>query len=324
MAGKQPKQVQVGADWEGRLEEWLQAVLPKGGRGLVQDSSFPTDSLRDEYLQTIESRSSSEVHDLLRLFLFEASTFGADERNLVDFLRRPDQERAQLAGQEYYQRLLRANSRRHVHPGIRWVLDLLPNNPRPALAAIDAYLTAHLMVLPDGRINGLDDALGIIRARYIGRPATSEGKRQTFFELSPRDFERLVQRLYQAMGYETILTPPGRDGGRDVIATRIGAGQREQVQIECKLHTNPVGRPTVLVLLGVVSDQKANKGVLVTSSHFTRGARGLAADNPRLELISGVELVVLLNQYFGPEWPSRLDWILREFDRQRNEANPDA
>lgn len=208
MAGKRPNQVQVGAAREGRLEEWLHAVLPKGGRGLVQDSSFPTDSLRDEYLQTIESRSNSEVHDLLRLFLFEASTFGADERNLIDFLRRPDQERAQLAGQEFYQRLLRANSRRHVHPGIRWVLDLLPNNPRPALAAIDAYLTAHLMVLPDGRINGLDDALGIIRARYIGRPATSEGKRQTLFELSPRDFERLAQRLYQAMGYETILTPP--------------------------------------------------------------------------------------------------------------------
>src|SRR6266536_1821973 len=134
MARKQPKQVMVGAVWEGRLEEWLQAVLPKGGRGRVQDSSFPTDGLRDEYLQTIESRSNSEVHDLLRLFLFEACTFGADERSLIDFWRRPDQERARLAEREYYQRLLRANSRRHVHPGIRWVLDLLPNNPRPALA----------------------------------------------------------------------------------------------------------------------------------------------------------------------------------------------
>ncbi len=208
MARKQPKQVMVGAVWEGRLEEWLQAVLPKGGRGCVQDSSFPTDSLRDEYLETIESRSNSEVHDLLRLFLFDASTFGADKRSLIDFWQRPEQERAQLEELEYYQRLLRASSRRPVHPGIRWVLDLLPHNPGLALAAINAYLTAHAMVLPDGRINGLDDAMSIIRARYIGRPTTSEGKRQVFSELSPRDFERLVERLYQAMGYQTILTPP--------------------------------------------------------------------------------------------------------------------
>jgi restriction system protein len=204
------------------------------------------------------------------------------------------------------------------------VLDLLPHNPRLALAAIDAYLTAHFMVLPDGRINGLDDAMSIIRARYIGRLATSEGKRQVFFELSPRDFERLVERLYQAMGYTTILTPPGRDGGRDVIASRVGAGQREQVQIECKMHTDPVGASTVDRLLGVVTRHKANKGVLVTSSRFTRDARSLADDNPRLDLISGVELVVLLNEYFGSEWPSRLDRVLREFAWQRDEANPDA
>lgn len=226
---------------------------------------------------------------------------------------------------EYFRRLPRTISNRQpAHPGVRWVLDLLPNNPRIALAAIEAYLLAHAMWLPDGRVSGLHDAVDVIRARYVGRPGPAEGKRQALFELSPRDFERLVRRLYAAMGYEATLTPPGRDGGRDVIAVRAGTGQREQVHIECKLHTLPVGVRTARALLGVVTHMKANRGVLVTSSHFTRGARELADSNPRLDLITGSELVVLLNEYFGPEWPSRLETLLMDVERRRDTDDPDV
>jgi hypothetical protein len=86
MTAKKGKVPQLGKAWEGRLEAWLRAVLPEGGDGSVQNWSFPTDNLRDEYLETIESRSDAEVRDLLRLFLFDASTFGADDRNRDWFL----------------------------------------------------------------------------------------------------------------------------------------------------------------------------------------------------------------------------------------------
>jgi restriction system protein len=327
MTAKKDETPQLGKAWEGRLEEWLRAVLSEGSVGSLQNWSFPTDELRDEYLETIESRTDAEVRDLLRLFLFDASTFGADDRNRDWFLG-PDIDpstRGRLSQLEYYRRLPRTIfNKQPAHPGVRWILDLLPNNPRMALAAIEAYLIAHAMWLPDGRASGLHDAIDIIRARYVGRPASAEGKRQVLFELSPRDFERLVRRLYAAMGYEATLTPPGRDGGRDVIAVRAGAGQREQVHIECKLYTLPVGVHTARSLLGVVSHERANKGILVTSSHFTRGARDLADSNPRLDLITGSELVVLLNEHFGPEWPSRLETLLMDFEHQRDTDHPDA
>jgi restriction system protein len=43
-----------------------------------------------------------------------------------------------------------------------------------------------------------------------------------------------VERLYTVMGYHCQLTPPSGDGGRDVIATRDNAGQRERRLIDYK------------------------------------------------------------------------------------------
>ena len=137
MTAKKDETPQLGKAWEGRLEEWLRAVLSEGSVGSLQNWSFPTDELRDEYLETIESRTDAEVRDLLRLFLFDASTFGADDRNRDWFLG-PDIDpstRERLSQLEYYRRLPRTISNKQpAHPGVRWILDLLPNNPRMALA----------------------------------------------------------------------------------------------------------------------------------------------------------------------------------------------
>jgi len=38
--------------------------------------------------------------------------------------------------------------------------------------------------------------------------------------LGRQDFERLVERLYEKMGYETKLTPAQKDKDRDVIAIK--------------------------------------------------------------------------------------------------------
>jgi len=129
-------------------------------------------------------------------------------------------------------------------------------------------------------------------------------------DLPPRHFEHLVEHLYRKMGYATILTPLQRDGGRDVLAEAREPGKLTHLRIECKRHARPVGVELVRALLGVVSDEKVNKGVLVTTSTFTRGAHQLAERNPRIELIGGRQLVHLLNEHLGPHWPARLDAII--------------
>nr|BFE50133.1 hypothetical protein GCM10017745_35600 [Saccharothrix mutabilis subsp. capreolus] len=107
------------------------------------------------------------------------------------------------------------------HPSIRWVLDLLPQAPQLAIDAIRAYLNVYRTVRPSGRSDGLLDAMAIIRARWIEDLTSGT---EALFHLSPRDLEVLAAALYRKLGYAVELTPPSRDGGRDVIATKAVPG----------------------------------------------------------------------------------------------------
>lgn len=71
-------------------------------------------------------------------------------------------------------------------------------------------------------------------------------------------------------------------------------------------------------LLGVVSDEKVNKGVVVTTSRFTKGAKNFADKNPRIELIDGNQLVLLMNEYLGGTWPSQIDRLVAESEKTSN------
>lgn len=208
--------------------------------------------------------------------------------------------------------------------GVTWILDLLPHWPGEALASLAAYQLAHAQQLPDGRYNGLSDAMAVIRAKWIG--GSRPGKKLAMIvALSPRDFEHLIESIYDAMGYVTELTPRGRDGGHDVVARRnAGPSRRETLLIECKRYNRPVGVETVRTFHGVVYENHVNKGVLVTSSTFTRGARDKAAQYPRLELVAGVELVALCDEYLGASFDLRIDSILNGSKRRASAPSTSA
>jgi restriction system protein len=328
----------VGGYWSGRLEEWLTTVLPPGAcerygdtgssedqpedgpgfdetpqewtsrrRAGVQDWCFPTEELRTEYLRSASRRSEADVLALLRLFLFEDSCFGRDSEYLHQAL--SVQGLAVLDGlpAEYRKRLMGwLGGIAKPHPGIRWTLDLLPHSPQQAIDAVTGYLNAYRALRPDGRSQGLLDAAAVIRARWIDN--LDDGT-EALYRLSPRELELLVAALYQELGYAVQLTPPSRDGGRDVIAVRQTPGQREVIEIECKTHTSPIGVQYVRQLRGVIERHRANRGVLVTIGRFTRGARTETDDDTRLELIDGTTLVKLLNAAFGFLWVEDRAWI---------------
>ena len=93
---------------------------------------------------------------------------------------------------------------------------------------------------------------------------------------SPRRFEELVASIFKNQGFDVELTPESRDGGFDVLAVHKDAFTGEsKYLVECKRYavTNTVGIGIVQRLLGVVEDQKATKGILATTSFFTKDAR---------------------------------------------------
>lgn len=299
------------------IDEWVQGVL----RGDVEwDFSFPNDRLKDEYLATIERRSEQEISRLLLKFLIPSGSFGSDKFNfswLVHLIKTRQLRRLS----QFHRRLLRhvgakiRKSAVEVPPpweGITWVLDLLPQNPRAAIAALDAYFEAHCGFMPDGRISGTSDAMEIIRAKYIDRPRSDEDAIRLLLNESPRVFEHLVERLYSAMGYETTLTPNQKDGGYDVLAIREQQGQRAKIHIECKKWEGNIGEPVLRGLLGVVADSKATKGICVVTSDLTDPAKEFVKRNPQLDFVPGSILVKLMNEYLGPTWYFEIETLVRE------------
>ncbi len=112
-------------------------------------------------------------------------------------------------------------------------------------------------------------------------------------DLGGHEFEDLVEALLQKMGLVTEGRKPSADGGVDIVANNPAPVVGGRYIVQCKRYSHPVGVPVVRDLFGVVTAERAGKGILVTTSRFTQDAIEFAADKP-LELIDGDRLAALL------------------------------
>jgi restriction endonuclease Mrr len=98
---------------------------------------------------------------------------------------------------------------------------------------------------------------------------------ELMYQLAPRKFEELIARLFVDKGYEVTLTKATRDGGYDLFA-KISDGITSNVILaECKRYKqeNKVGVEVIRSLYGVTEMQRANQGLVITSSFFTKDAK---------------------------------------------------
>jgi restriction system protein len=109
--------------------------------------------------------------------------------------------------------------------------------------------------------------------------------------ISWREFEQLVGEAYRRQGYAVEETGGGgADGGIDLVLR----GNGETVLVQCKQwKARQVGVDKVRELFGVVTAERADRGILVTSGNFTKDALAFQAGKP-LSLVDGSELVRLI------------------------------
>lgn len=292
------------------LTEWLR-ILKKPPRGkCVEDFRFPNPAARNEYLAQAGSLDAKEVIWLLERFLAVEGPFGSDERALRDLAEK-------LKGGP---RILEAGERSYVErreiraamtgwsllprDSIIWIVDLIDQAPQEALQALRAYFLCHWPLLPDGRVEGLLDAMDIIRARY----ATAVVPDDALDDVSSRDLELLVAALYERMGFEVQVTQPTRDHGRDVIARKSERGSKTTILVNATRAK--ITRPDLDKMLGVIDWFRANLGVVVGTSRSSADAEALAREHPRIDVINRAHFIELLNANFGQEWPTRLESII--------------
>jgi len=124
------------------------------------------------------------------------------------------------------------------------------------------------------------------------------------YELGPRKFEELVAELLNRDGAEVTLTPPSRDGGRDIFAWLDTPLGKALYLIECKRYgpANPVGVEIVRSVYGVVAEERATAGLIVTTSSFTKGAIAFRERVPnQLSLRAYSDLAGWLRRH-SPTW----------------------
>jgi restriction system protein len=293
------------------LDEFLKCLFSDKYIDLYPNNHFPTDEMTDEFISKIHTFSETQIKGILRRFLIYNCTLGKDEFNAewISNELKNKENINKILSYEYFRRVIIASKNKNfcVWEGLNWILNLLPHSPNIALQAIDAYFSANCQFLPDNWLNALSDCSTIIRARYINYSHLDD----VFFSLSPTDFEKLVSKLYEEIGYNVELTKESYDNGIDIIATKKIPSQQEIILIQCKRYTKSnIGVAEIRNLLGVVANEKSTKGVLVATTQFTKEAKKLADKNPSIELIDNKELSILLNTYFGPYWTSKINKII--------------
>lgn len=91
-------------------------------------------------------------------------------------------------------------------------------------------------------------------------------------QLNGIEFEKLIADLFQRMGYTTELTKGSGDQGVDVLAYK----GHEILAIQTKCYSGSVGNDAIQEVVAGMLFYNANKGLVVTNSHFTKSAMEIA------------------------------------------------
>lgn len=107
----------------------------------------------------------------------------------------------------------------------------------------------------------------------IAEVALDQITTRIFEEFNGHDLTALVTALLEAEGFTCTMSPPGVDQGIDIVAGRGLLGMDSPRVIVQVKSGSAVGEPVVRDLLGVVSTQRADQGLIVAWGGLSGPAR---------------------------------------------------
>lgn len=139
-------------------------------------------------------------------------------------------------------------------------------------------------------------------ARFVAGREVLDGmaQGQNLAAMDWQDFEHLIRELlakeYADKNAEVKITRASRDRGVDAVIFNSDPLHGGKFVVQAKRYSNVVDVAAVRELYGTVLNEGANRGILVTTSHFGRDAYEWAANKP-LTLIDGPNLLALLTKH---------------------------
>jgi restriction system protein len=146
-------------------------------------------------------------------------------------------------------------------------------------------------------------------------------------KISPKAFERVVVDLLVAMGYGGDAEDAGQvvgksgDGGIDGTIKQDKLGL-DMVYVQAKRWQNNVGSPEVMGFCGSITAHRANKGVIITTSQFSKDAQEFVKRIPQnIVLIDGKRLAdLMIDHDIGVASTPRKSYTLKRLDQDYFES----
>lgn len=124
---------------------------------------------------------------------------------------------------------------------------------------------------------------------------------ETLDHLEWRDLERMMARVMSGLGFSVTLTPPSKDGGKDLIlACNIKQGEQSYiVELKHWRSGKGVGKAAVRDFLQVMIAENRSGGLFLSTSGYAEGAfEGLTElTRQRLRFGSKTKVVLLAQTY---------------------------
>jgi restriction endonuclease Mrr len=112
--------------------------------------------------------------------------------------------------------------------------------------------------------------------------------------MSPKEFEYITAEILRRLGYKDVKVIGGSgDLGVDILAYKDG----KKVAVQCKKYIKKkVTSPELQLFIGMmITEYKADKGLYVTTSYYTKDAYHLAMKHKdKLEIWTGRTLAEIL------------------------------
>jgi len=128
---------------------------------------------------------------------------------------------------------------------------------------------------------------GTKRRKLVDNQQSLETLRAT----SWKDFEFLVAEAYRRQGFAVEYSlGRGTDGGVDLLMGKDG----RTFLVQCKRwKVLSVGAPVIREMFGIMTAEKADEAIIVTSGRFTNEAEVFASTKP-IQLVDGTQLLGLV------------------------------
>ena len=149
-----------------------------------------------------------------------------------------------------------------------------------------------------------ESPMDILESAYSQVTATLASQlMDEIMKLTPVEFERLVVKLLLKMGYGSgideagMVTQQSNDGGIDGIIKEDQLGfSHIYIQAKQWATNQTVGKPEIQKFVGALQGQQAQKGLFITTAHFSSGAIQYASNllGAKVVLVDGVTLTKLM------------------------------